>query len=529
MIKTRTEIVNSSPRIIYEGETVEASYCDPMVAAYRGNPLIEALPPILSPEEAALHMAFYPPYDRGQRNAPPYQRYHEIQNALQLFSVLPTHIDLEQRISRAIRGGYLKRNPLTPEHRRHLNRSAEFLKTASHHRVRIGTMNTGFSIVGISGIGKSRAIHEILSLYPQVAIHNHYRDQDFTCVQIVWIKLDCPPNGSTRGLCLSFFQTIDSILGTKYYKNYEGRSGHQLSLHMMRAAGELGVGLLVIDEIQNLSEAASGGRNEMLNFFVSLNNGLGVPVILVGTYAAYEILTGEFRQIRRGAGQGDLIWDPMTEKDSEGKKSDWERFINDLWLYQYTKQRFKLTGGLSHALHFESQGITDIAAKMYMIAQIYAISSGKETVTEKTLQFVAKEYFRSAAKVLSALKIHDMAALFKIKDVKPIDIGEFIEEVVYASSTLAASEEVNPNQSESKQTMDSKTTPQQEQSTVSEDLNKAKRRLRDGKGTTKKKAKAPVKNNELLLAATRAKDQGVDAYDVLSEKGFIRSAKEHLE
>ena len=37
----------------------------------------------------------------------------------------------------------------------------------------------------------------------------------------------------------------------------------------------------MIDEIQHLSMAKSGGSEKMLNFFVNLVNNVGVPVILV--------------------------------------------------------------------------------------------------------------------------------------------------------------------------------------------------------------------------------------------------------
>jgi len=92
------------------------------------------------------------------------------------------------------------------------------------------------------------------------------------------------------------------------------------------------IGLLVIDEIQNLDQAKSGGAKRMLNFFVQLINTLNISVVLVGTYKAWEILGDEFRQIRRGSGLGDLVWDPMQND------SVWNTFVTSMWRYQYTKQ-----------------------------------------------------------------------------------------------------------------------------------------------------------------------------------------------
>lgn len=77
-------------------------------------------------------------------------------------------------------------------------------------------------------------------------------------------------------------------------------------------------------------------------------------MVLVGTYKAWSILSGEFRQMRRGAGQGDLLWHPMAEDDT------WLFFLESLWRYQYVQTHSPLSPNLSHALYDESQGIIDL-------------------------------------------------------------------------------------------------------------------------------------------------------------------------
>ena len=117
-------------------------------------------------------------------------------------------------------------------------------------------------------------------------------------MQIVWLKLDCPFDGSIKGLCFNFFQAVDDILGTDYSRIYTGnrRTVDELIPLIARVASLHCIGVLVIDEIQHLSQAKSGGSSKMLNFFVQLVNTIGVPVVLVGTYKAMPILSGEFRQ-----------------------------------------------------------------------------------------------------------------------------------------------------------------------------------------------------------------------------------------
>ena len=209
------------------------------------------------------------------------------------------------------------------------------------YRPIIRSTASGFFAIGISGVGKSTAIESVLSLYPQVIVHTEYNGRPFDQRQLVWLKLDCPHDGSVKGLCISFFHALDSLLGTSFHNKYCSKknvTAHELLPVIARLSAQLGLGVLVIDEIQRLSLAKSGGSEEMLEFFVLLVNTIGVPVVLVGTFKAFPILTGAFAMARRGEGQGDLIWPTLKEKEA-----DWGFFLNELWKYQWTSVHTELT------------------------------------------------------------------------------------------------------------------------------------------------------------------------------------------
>ena len=77
----------------FRGCSEHASYGDPIIPGYRGNPLIEALPPIWSSDEVARCLMRYPEYDETQRAWPSELRFHLIRNAVNFFEPLPIHLD----------------------------------------------------------------------------------------------------------------------------------------------------------------------------------------------------------------------------------------------------------------------------------------------------------------------------------------------------------------------------------------------------------------------------------------------------
>jgi len=192
---------------------------------------------------------------------------------------------------------------------------------------------------------------------------------------------------------------------------------------MARVASLHCLGVLIIDEIQHLNQARSGGSERMLNFFVQLINTIGLPVILIGTYGAMEVLSREFRQIRRGCGQGDLVWDRMKNDD------EWAHFVDTLWHYQYTRNNTPLTRELRDALYDECQGITDFAKKLYLLAQVRAIANGTETVTPAVIRSVAADSLRTAGPALDALRRGDIRVLSTLSDVHPIDFDAYSQQM----------------------------------------------------------------------------------------------------
>jgi len=218
------EQMNGGP--IFKGIRVQAKYHKSLNPLHCYNAFIEALPPLLTAEEAARKMRQTPVYHEDMRSWPELQRLDQGMSLFHLIVPLPVHLLLEQSISRVIRNGYMCRNPLEPMWVKQINSGFDLDVNDGESLPVIRSNVSGFAIIGPSGSGKSTTIENVLRNYPQVIVHSKYRRIPFPHEQVVWLKLECPSNASTRTLCVSFFTALDKVLGTTQYRKEHGHKGN---------------------------------------------------------------------------------------------------------------------------------------------------------------------------------------------------------------------------------------------------------------------------------------------------------------
>jgi len=386
---------------------------------YEGNPFIARLPPLRSQRELLDALAARPEFYAQERGYAASLRKHCIMRLGRYFEPLERQIQLADRFGMLLRQGYVGRNPLTHDYIRHLQSGAERIEAKSltiPTRQPVENTATSFALVGCSGIGKSTAIEKVLHQYPQCFQHT----APFSLVQITWLKLDCPHQGSPKQLCINFFSAVDRLVGTNYFNWYGSRraSVDEMMVHMAHVANLHALGVLVIDEIQHLNKTKIG-PDALLNFLVTLVNTIGVPVILIGTLSAIPLLQENFRQARRASGLGSLVWDRMP------KGKAWDYFIDQLWQYQWTCEPTEINPEIREALYDESQGIMDIVVKLFMLAQLRVIGIGEvrrgpERLTVELLRKVARDDFQVVRPMLDALRSNDKKALLKYDDLLPL-------------------------------------------------------------------------------------------------------------
>ncbi len=466
---------------------------------YQGNPLIEALPRPWPVEEVIDLLKYYPDFAPAHRDLPEEDRLDMLENVAQVFQPLNEHIILYRRLSRTLRGGYVGRNLFDIPTVAKIEQRVQ----ASQKQKKGRALARGFYIIGMSSMGKTISTEAILNLYPQVIWHSQYQGQTILRAQMPWLKLECPYDGSTHALCLTFFATLDQLLGTNYYGVY-GENGRasvsRMQIYMAFLCDLLNIGVLVIDEIQHLNRAKSGGADGMLNFFVTLSNAIRTPVVLIGTYHAFDIFTKEFRQMRRGIRQGNIIWRRMEKDDPS-----WQNLLQGIWQYQYLRQPVPLTPELNEALYYVTQGVTELVIIAFLLAQERAISDGLETITPNLIYSVAADSMEIAYKPLQDIRTNS-TDLQEYRDVLlPIDWQDG-----YARHQQA------PTNGKTTATV----TPEQNQETAAE----------QSKGTTKTEGPNPhlVPSADDLRHSLSQTETDESPYQALKASGNIAQATDYV-
>lgn len=242
------------------------------------------------------------------------------------------------------------------------------------HRPQAGT----FSVTGISGVGKSTMLEQVLGHFPQVIDHNQYNGHDLSPLrQVVWLKVNCPPNSKARDLTESLLAVIDDALGLERTPP-PSRSGTLLRLIAQKIKTSF-IGVLVIDEMQRLTR--TNGDEQLINFLHEIVDTLGVPLVFCGNPDFEDKMRQRLRFARRAETAGFMRLNPLAYQTS-----DWQSFIQYLWRYQWTNVYTPLTDELNIQMHKLSKGNLAIAQRLFMNAQLKIIGTGNEVITPVLLR-----------------------------------------------------------------------------------------------------------------------------------------------
>lgn len=400
---------------------IEAQYKKQLIEEFENNPFIESLPDIISKEEIIKKIQFKPTIKKQEIELDKELKMNILPRLYKVFQPLPIHVDIWNMINRLIRQGYISRNPFNPTYKKYINSLGDSIinnkfNLDSDENFR-NTAQCGL-LIGMSGMGKTTTTQRVLSNIPQVIVHQQYNNVNFNQMQVTWLKLEAPHNGSIKALTLQFFSKLDDLLGTNNMKRYvSSKYSTDILLPLMgQCANSVGLGLLVIDELQHLNK----NSKQVMNYLVALMNSFGVPILLIGTPACYSILQNEMRIARRVTGAGTITFNNM-DNDKE-----FEIFIRGIWKYQWTNENTKLSRELVNKFYEKTQGLSDLVVKLFFYTQIKLIEKGHGQITEELIDKVWDKEFKLINPMINAIKDDNLVNKFKYEDIQKLNIESSI-------------------------------------------------------------------------------------------------------
>lgn len=351
------------------GHTVGAIY-----EGSSGNPYLEALPDMLSPEQFVQAVASYPPIPYDLAEMASEERRGLLPSLSSLYVPMPYQYAIYDTLYRAIATTY--RTADVVESTRAIN--AYYCGRSTDYT----TQADSGSILGVPGCGKTATVRRCLSTMPQVIEHMEYQGQPCYCKQVLWLHVECPSDCSIKTLGYNIMAALDKTIGSQYLPAAQWLRSASASAIATQAKILLAnhhVGLLVVDEIQNVVTTARKNRQEkpLLRFLVELTNETLTSIYFVGTPVAEELFVSQEHLKRRTRGIRLAPFKP------DGAYLD---FIRKIWPYQYTAQVAELTTSISNKLYDCSGGIPAYVIKIFAESQAQALLMGYSCINEKVIQ-----------------------------------------------------------------------------------------------------------------------------------------------
>jgi hypothetical protein len=385
---------------------------------YASNPFIVRLNPLISLEEIQEKITAAPYFDPAERRESHAYRRHCALRLMRAFFPLKGQVIAIEKLIMMICDGYIGRDPGAGLHHRCILDAVERIehgdleRGASHD---VPNRAGSAAIIGIPGMGKTTTISMGMKILPAVL----RPDVGYTMTQIPIIELQCPAEGSVKQFCKNFFKRVDKRLGqNRYFKQFGKDSipAETMLLHVQHIAQLHAIGVIVIDEIQNLLTASGKNAGALMKFYVTMTNTIGVPVLLIGTMSAAEILQHGFHAARRADGFGSEVWDRAAYGE------EWRDWLEQVWQFQWTNQRTKLTDELAEAMYQQTQGVLDLAIKLHMLVQMRVMHLGQfsdrpETITKEIIDQVASESFNMVRPMIMAIRDGNLDALDQFRDI----------------------------------------------------------------------------------------------------------------
>ncbi len=327
------------------------------------NDILQALPPMLTGEDLITALTALPPYDENIRSKSQAERLIALSALYEIYLPSPMSQEIYTTIYLALLRSLQKK--LGNNATRQRNENHRYISQHATNGILGGS--DSFTIVSCSGGGKSSAVNRAIDIITANGIIEI--NKPYTKI-IPCLVVQCPFDSSVKGALLEILRKTDEALGSDYYtKALKGRVTTDMLIGCVSQVALNHIGLLVIDEIQNVANSKNG--KNLVGALTQLINNSGISIGMVGTPESSVFFEQAFQLARRALGlrYGALEYNQFFRD-----------FVSTLWEYQYTQHRTDIDESIMRWIYEHSGGVVSIVVSLIHSAQEIAILNGTETL-----------------------------------------------------------------------------------------------------------------------------------------------------
>lgn len=338
------------------------------------NSIIELLPEMKAGDALISALSVLPAYDANIRSQNEAVRLIALSDLYKIYIPSPMTTEIYSKLYLALLRSLQKKMTKTAVIQQNQNHRA--IQQQEYTGI-IGGSDS-FTIIGNSGIGKSSAISRSLSLLQADGIIE--TEKPYAKI-IPCVVVQCPFDSSVKGMLLEILRKVDEILETDYYKNaLKIRVTTDMLIGSVSQVAINHIGLLVVDEIQNVVNSKNG--KSLVGMLTQLINNSGISICMVGTPESSLFFEQAMQLARRSLG--------LQYQSLECDRYFYD-FCCTLFSYQYTKQKVEISDAIIEWLYEHSGGIVSVVVSLIHDAQEIAILNGKEVLNIETLNEAYKK------------------------------------------------------------------------------------------------------------------------------------------
>lgn len=397
---------------------------------HAGNQLIEACGSYWTQAQLATHLTQAPPIPRDIGSLPLHLRMHEVVELRQLHVPSSQTLRLAEKLDVILRDGYRQRDPREPATWRRLYSQRQVAGLPD-------LVPSVMSVIGISGVGKTTAIHRALARYQQVVIHERFPNLIGPLKQLVWLRVEVPSSGKASDLVGALMRATDEALETDYFGEYHAarpRQAESMLNHWLNKVGCHFIGVIFLDEINNLfrletlAEQRKKVRkeenislriadDEALKLVLTLANRVQSALIVGGTPDCMPIFTTRCSTAQR-MGTGGFI--KLSHFEKADDKQFREYLLPTLCRYQWFEKQLPLSAHLAQQVHKLSGGVPRLVIALWIHAHQMAIErEGRGLKLDDFIQ-AAVGPLAPVQPAVAALLSDNPAKLSQYRDLLPI-------------------------------------------------------------------------------------------------------------